>query len=73
MSSESDGENGELSKWLMYDFYYNFLLVKSPSTRVVYMDTDSFITSSTDNVYEQGRKYSELFDKQIMPLEFLLI
>lgn len=52
----------ELSKWLMYDFYYNFLSVKSPSTRIVYMDTDSFITSSTDDVYELIKQNPERFD-----------
>jgi len=36
----------ELSKWLMYEFYYNFLLLKSPSSKIIYMDTDSFILSS---------------------------
>jgi len=32
----------ELSKWLMYEFCYNFLLLKSPSSKIIYMNTDSF-------------------------------
>ncbi|XP_041675515.1 uncharacterized protein LOC121530461 [Drosophila eugracilis] len=59
----------ELSKWLMYEFYYNFLLVKSPSTKIIYMDTDSFILSSEDDFYETIKANPDRFDTSNYKLE----
>ncbi|XP_064467558.1 uncharacterized protein LOC135378445 [Ornithodoros turicata] len=38
----------ELSKVMMYDFYYNNLLRVAPDTRLLYMDTDSYIVMLSD-------------------------
>jgi len=52
----------ELSKWLMYEFYYNFLILKSPPSKIIYMDTDSFILSSEEDFYETIKENPERFD-----------
>ncbi|QKS69572.1 PolB [Drosophila-associated adintovirus 2] len=59
----------ELSKWLMYDYYYKFMLAKSPSTKIIYMDTDSFITSSKDDVYKLIKNNPERFDTSNYTIE----
>lgn len=42
-----------LSKWLMYDFFYNTLRVKYPDATMIYTDTDSFIFEvKTDDFYK---------------------
>lgn len=52
----------ELSKWLMYDFYYNFLKQKSDNVKVMYMDTDSFIISTSTDIYNIIKNNPEKFD-----------
>ena len=52
----------ELSKWLMYDFHYNFIK-KIFDPELLFTDTDSlaFETKSGD-VYEEFFKHKHLFD-----------
>ena len=50
----------ELSKWLMYDFYYNVLhqIFPPSSIRLLFTDTDSLCISieGTDDIYQRIRK-----------------
>lgn len=52
----------ELSKWLMYDFYYNFLIKEDENLKCIYMDTDSFVISSKRDMYEIMRNNPDKFD-----------
>jgi len=49
----------EVSKWLMYEFYHNFSLRKSPSSKINYMSTDLFILSSEVDFYETIKENPE--------------
>jgi hypothetical protein len=55
----------ELSKWLLYDYYYKFLLPKYGTERMTlcYVDTDSLtLHIKTDNIYEDIKQNIEHFD-----------
>lgn len=56
----------EMSKWLMYDFHYNYILKQYPDPKqaiLCYMDTDSLTyTIKTENVYEDMKKNLRKFD-----------
>ena len=52
----------ELSKWLMYDFYYNFIK-KNFNAELLFTDTDSLTYEiKSENVYEDFFKWKDLFD-----------
>ena len=52
----------ELSKWLMYDFHYNF--IKKPvDAELLFTDTDSLTYEiKSEDIYEGFFKYKHLFD-----------
>ena len=51
----------ELSKWLMYDFHYNFIN-KHFDAELLFTNTDSLIyTIKSENVYEEFFKHKHLF------------
>ena len=55
----------DISKTLMYDFFYKFIKEKYPGNKSLlnYSDTDSFIcTIKTNNIYKDLYKNKELFD-----------
>ena len=52
----------ELSKWLMYDFHYNFIKIHF-DTEMLFTDTDSLTYEITSKyVYEEFFKHKHLFD-----------
>ena len=52
----------ELSKWLMYDFHYNFIK-KHFDPVVLFTDTDSLTCKiKSEDVYEEFFKHKYLFD-----------
>ena len=52
----------ELSKWKMYDFYYNFIK-KHFNAELLFTDTDSLAYEiKSENAYEQFFKWKDLFD-----------
>ena len=52
----------ELSKWMMYDFHYNFIK-KNFDTELLFTDTDSLTYEiQSENVYEDVFKWKDLFD-----------
>ena len=52
----------ELSKYLMYDFHYNFIKKKF-DTDLLFTDTDSLTYEiKSKDVYEEFFKYKHLFD-----------
>ena len=60
----------EISKLIMYEFHYDFIMDKYPGTKLLFTDTDSFcywIPSET-NVYDDIRGNEEWFDFSNYPL-----
>ena len=52
----------ELSKWLMYDFRYNFIK-KNFNVELLFTDTDSLTFKiKSENVYKEFYKWKDLFD-----------
>ena len=52
----------ELSKWLMYDFHYNFIK-KHFDAELLFTDTDSLTYEiKSEDVYEEFFKHKHLFD-----------
>ena len=52
----------ELSKWLMYDFHYNFIR-KHFAAKLLFTDTDSLsYEKESEDVYEKIFKHKHLFD-----------
>ena len=52
----------ELSKWMLYDFHYNFIK-KNFNTELLFTDTDSLTyETKSENVYEDFSKWKHLFD-----------
>ena len=57
----------DLSKLLMYNFHYNYML-KTYNTKLMFTDTDSlFYEIKTDNVYKDLLNDKELFDNSDYP------
>ena len=53
----------ELSKLLMYQFHYDYVLKTFNDVKLLFTDTDSLVYDIRDgNVYEQCFKDKELFD-----------
>ena len=53
----------ELSKLLMYKFYYEYFKVKYPDARLLYTDTDSYIVDvKTEDIYEDFAQDKDLYD-----------
>ena len=52
----------ELSRWMMYDFHYNFLK-KNFDAELLFTDTDSLAYEiKSENVYDEFFKWKDLFD-----------
>ena len=52
----------ELSKWLMYDFHYNFIK-KSFDAELLFTDTESLACEiKSEDVYKEFFKHKHLFD-----------
>ena len=57
----------ELSRWLMYDFHYNFIK-KCFDAELLFTDTDSLTYEiKSENVYEEFFKWKNLFDFSNFP------
>ena len=57
----------ELSKWLMYDFHYNFL-TKIFDAELLFTETDSLVYEiKSEDVYEEFFKHKHLFDFNNFP------
>ena len=57
----------ELSKWLMYDFHYNFVK-KHFDAELLFTDTDSLTYEiKLEDIYEELFKYKHLFDLSNYP------
>ena len=52
----------DLSKWLMYNFHYNFIK-NNFSAKLLFTDTDSLTYEiKSENIYEEFHKQTDLFD-----------
>ena len=52
----------DLSKWLMYDFHYNFIK-KNFNAELLFTDTDSLTYEiKSENIYKDFHKWKDLFD-----------
>ena len=52
----------DLSKWMMFDFHYNFIK-KNFNAELLFTDRDSLVYEiKSENVYEEFFKYKDLFD-----------
>ena len=52
----------DLSKWLMYDFHYNFIK-KNFSAKLLFTDTDSLTYGiNSEDIYKDFHKWKDLFD-----------
>ena len=52
----------DLSKWMMYDFHYNFIK-KNFNAELLLTDTDSLAYElKLENIYEEFHKWKDLFD-----------
>ena len=52
----------ELSKWMMYDFHYNFIK-KNFNAELLFTDKDSLTYEiKSENVYKKFCKWKDLFD-----------
>ena len=57
----------ELSKWLMYDFHYNFIK-KNFDAKLLFTDTDGLTYEiKSEDVYEEFFKHKHLFDLSNLP------
>ena len=54
----------ELSKLIMYQFHYDYILQQFPKTKIMFTDTDSFCyhIKTEKDVYEEIKGHSEWFD-----------
>jgi hypothetical protein len=57
----------DLSKVLMYDFFYGHL--KNKDVSLLYMDTDSFILEMRDDFYKDVKENSSLYDTSNYPAD----
>ena len=58
----------ELSKTLMYDFHYNYILKKYPDAKLLFTDTDSLCYHiRTEDIYSDFFADRELFDNSDYP------
>ena len=63
----------ELSKHLMYDFYYNKLQHIFKDVKLTYTDTDSFLLHIKDsNIYKIMKENEDLFDFSDYPKDHIL-
>ena len=63
----------DLSKWLMYDFWYNYIKRKYPKSQLCYSDTDSFIISIFANdIYRDMEQNLHLYDTSDYPKDHFL-
>ena len=59
----------ELSKWLMYDFHYNFIK-KHFDAELLFTDTDSLTYEiKSEDVYEEFFKHKHLLDFSNYPID----
>ena len=63
----------DLSKLLMYEFYYNIINKQWPLNELIYSDTDSFIVNiNTYDIYKDMESIKHLFDFSDYPKDHSL-